>query len=54
MTRWNEESKLDGDKCVPASSPGEAEEDIDDGSCQVHTLLPVLPQNSGQGSKGRL
>jgi len=37
-----------------AGLPGEAEEDIDDGHCQVHTLLPVLPQNSGQGSKDRL
>lgn len=34
--------------------PGEAKEDVDDGCCQVNALLPLLPQNSGQGSEDRL
>lgn len=37
-----------------AALPGKAEEDVGDGRGQVHALFPVLPQNSGQRTKGRL
>lgn len=44
-------------KCVDIVSkclPGETEKDVNDDSCQLYTLFPVLPQHSCQGSQGRL
>lgn len=37
-------------KCLPR----ETEKDVNDDSCQLYTLFPVLPQHSCQGSQGRL
>lgn len=37
-----------------AALPGKAEEDVGNGRGQVHALFPILPQNSGQRSEGRL
>ncbi len=40
-------------RCV-ARLPGEAEEDVDDGGCQIDTLLPVFPQDPGQRAQSSL
>lgn len=40
-------------RCV-ARLPGEAEEDVDDGGCQIDTLLPVFPQDPGQRAQSCL
>lgn len=50
---WHKGTKESTDvvsKCLP----GETEKDVNDDSCQLYTLFPVLPQHSRQGSQGRL